>query len=166
MTAAGLLLCFTPAFPAENDSIRNGVQEIITAVEIASAALEAEVVKAEKKFQGGTVYWKAEMLCTSGSEVRLLINIGGKRIAEASSEEGAFDYEFDPGGNLIPLSEAQSLAEKNAGRKILKWKLVENKAGSQYHFWLFTKGGAAQFRVDALTGEQISGKGGRKKKVP
>lgn len=39
--------------------------------------------------------------------------------------------------------------------KVLKWKLVESKSGMQYHFWMFTKGGAAQLKIDAVTGERI-----------
>ncbi len=148
-----------------NDSIVSSVStgSIHQAIEIAYSAIDAEVVRAEKKYVSERLLWRLNIQARSGSSIVMSILTGEGRITEVKSDEGPFDYDLDPGQGLIRFSEAKTVAEKEAGTVILKWKLAETSSGFQYHFWFFTKGGPAQFKMNAKTGERIMKKKGKKK---
>jgi len=142
----------------------NSTSEIETALNVTAEAVIGNIVRAEKKFAKDNIYWETEVITNSGSSLKLNIDISGQRIFGIKSEDGPFDYELIAGENLISFSDAKQNAESTSGSKVLKWKLVETKSGLQYHFWIFTKGGAAQFKLDAATGERIMKKSPKKKK--
>ena len=142
----------------------NSVSEIEKAINITAKAVNGNIVKAEKKFAKDNSYWETEVITNSGSSLKLNIDVSGQRIFGIKSEEGPFDYELIAGDNLISFSDAKQNAESTSGSKVLKWKLAETKSGLQYQFWIFTKGNAAQFKLDASTGERIMKKTSRKKK--
>jgi uncharacterized membrane protein YkoI len=138
--------------------------EITEAISITSLALEGKIIKAEKKFAKDRTFWEVEVISPTGSEVELKVSTEEDIIFGIVAEEGPFDYELTAGDALKKFSEVRAQAESVSGSKVLKWKLVESKSGMQYHFWMFTKGGAAQLKIDAVTGERIMKKSGKKKK--
>lgn len=152
--------------PDSTQSILTGSSdiEITEAISITSQALEGKIIKAEKKFAKERTYWEVEVISSIGSTVELKVSTEEDIIFGIAAEEGPFDYELTAGNGLKKFSEVRDIAESVSQSKILKWKLVEGKAGMQYHFWMFTKGGAAQLKIDAVTGERIMKKSGKKKK--
>ncbi len=152
--------------PDSTQSILTGSSdiEITEAISITSQALEGKIIKAEKKFAKERTYWEVEVISPAGSAVELQVSTEEHKILGIVSEEGPFDYELTAGDALKKFSEVRVQAESVSGSKVLKWKLVESKSGMQYHFWMFTKGGAAQLKIDAVTGERIMKKSGKKKK--
>ncbi len=168
MLISDLVYCNTSIEQFHSDSTqlqsRTSINEIETAINLTASAVSGNIVKAEKKFARENIYWETEVITNSGSSLKLNIDVTGQRIFGIRSEEGPFDYELIAGENLISFSDAKQKAESASGSKVLKWKLVETKSGLQYQFWIFTKGGAAQFKLDAATGERIMKKSPKKKK--
>ena len=138
--------------------------EITEAISITSLALEGKIIKAEKKFAKERTFWEVEVISPTGSTVELQVSTEEDKILAIIAEEGPFDYELIVGDALKKFSEVRAQAESVSASKVLKWKLVESKSGMQYHFWMFTKGGAAQLKIDAVTGERIMKKSAKKKK--
>lgn len=170
-TLLSLAFVFLFTLSALSSSVRDTIlkdlssadSEILSVIESSLSAADGNIVKAEKKYARERVYWLVVMITDPGGEIRMHIDPDRKSVLEISAEEGPFDYEVIPGNGLINFSEARKSAESVAGSRVLKWKLVDAKAGRQYHFWMFTKGGAAQFKLDAVTGERIMKKQGKKK---
>lgn len=167
---SALLICisfllsgtFTSLAEAQSDSAFNTTHssssEILQAVKIAQASMSGSIVRAEKKFARERTYWRVDVITSSGAAVEIQIDLEEHRIIAVKAEEGPFDYGFEPGSGLTGLEAAKSKAESEAGSPVLKWKLVESAKGMQYHFWLFTKGGPAQYKLDAVSGERIVSK--------
>jgi hypothetical protein len=173
LSASALLLLHQFSFtelPSEfhhSDSTQtlqsNSTGEIEESIRIAYSAVEGKIIKAEKKYAKEKSFWEVVVITASGSEIEFQVSTDNRMILGITADEGPFDYELLPGENLIRFSDARSKAESASGSKVLKWRFVEGKSGMQYHFWMFTKGGAAQFKLDAVTGERITKKSAKKK---
>ncbi|MBX7043800.1 MAG: hypothetical protein K1X85_12955 [Ignavibacteria bacterium] len=171
-TLLSLAFVFLSTLSAQSSSVRDTVfkdpgsvdPEILSVIETSLSAVDGDIVKAEKRFSKERVYWLVVLITNSGGELRMHVDPEKNSVLEITDDEGPFDYEVIPGKDLVSFSEARKSAESVAGSRALKWKLVEAKSGMQYHFWMFTKGGAAQFKLDAVTGERIMKKQGKKKR--
>ena len=161
-------ICFctlheTHSFAAVTADTLTGSNSIVQAIAIANSAVDAEIVKAEKKYVSERLVWRLNLQLPAGSALVLNISVNENRITDAKGDEGPFEYDFDPGQGLMRFSEAKASAEKESGAGILKWRLSESAAGFRYQFWIFAKGGPAQYKLDAKTGERIMKKKTRKK---
>ena len=122
-----------------------------------------EIFKIEKKFKKEIPVWNIEMVTKNGGSLELEISGGEEKLLEIIADEGPFDYEINPGNEIIPLSAATKTAEEFTSQKVMKWKLTQIKEKYEYDFWLFTKSGKAQVRIDALSGEIITKRNSKKK---
>lgn len=128
------------------------------AVDFVTMLMEGEVIKAERKFKKDIPYWKVDLITLQKGIVRFEISLTSKEIIRIDSEEGPFEYEMNPAEGSISFIEAKKVAEELSGQKVLKWNYFKNKNAWEYNFWLFTKSGKAEVRVDASTGEIIRSK--------
>ncbi len=131
---------------------------IVDAINFALGLFEGSVTKAEKKFKKDIPIWEIDLITVERGSVEIEISSSDKNLIKVISDEGPFEYEIKPEENFIPFSSARKTAEEKAGQKILKWSYYKNRSRWEYNFWLFTKSGRAQVRVDAETGEVITTK--------
>lgn len=133
----------------------DSLDKISDIADFISSLIKCEVVKIEKKYKSGNTIWVADILTSGGGSLRIEVNSDKKDILYISASEGPFDYNIVPDDNSVSFDEARITAEKQYSRKILKWAFKKNKGKYEYNFWIFTKTGKAQLRIDAESGETI-----------
>jgi len=131
---------------------------ITDAVDYANMLMEGEIVKAERKFRRDVLFWKLDLVTSQKGVIKFEISLTDRTLIRLDSDEGPFEYEIKPGDEYASFSTAKNAAEVFTGQKILKWNYFKNKNSWEYNFWLFTKSGKAQVRVDAVSGEVIKNK--------
>ncbi|MEO8663961.1 MAG: PepSY domain-containing protein [Ignavibacteria bacterium] len=131
---------------------------ITDAVDYAKRLMEGEIVKAERRFKKDIPFWKLDLVTGQKGIVEFEIALDEKNIIRIESGEGPFEYELVPAEKFVSFSKAKKAAEDFTGQKILKWNYFKNKSAWEYNFWIFTKSGKAQVRVDAESGEVIKNK--------
>lgn len=138
-------------------------QDIKKVIEFTLTIYNGEIYKIEKKFKKEIPVWNIEMVTKTGGSLEFEISGADEKLLVIIADEGPFDYEINPGNEIIPFSSASKTAEEFTSQKVMKWKLVQVKEKYEYDFWLFTKTGKAQVRIDALTGEIITKRKSKKK---
>ncbi len=129
--------------------------KIGNAIEYAGTIIVGDVVKAEKKFKKNIQIWILNIHLPSGGFVEMEISASEKKILQIKADEGPFEYDLEPGEGIVSFNSAKKNAEDHSGLKILKWVLKQNKEKYEYNFWVFTKSGKAQVKIDAGTGDLI-----------
>jgi uncharacterized membrane protein YkoI len=120
--------------------------------------LPGEVTKIEKKFKKDIPIWKINMITSTGGSIEIELSYKEKRLLNLEADEGPFDYEMIADPEMVSFSAAKKTAEEYAAQNILKWSLRLNRDKMEYNFWLFTKTGKAQVKIDAESGEIITKK--------
>lgn len=141
---------------SEESGIVNKQQSIKDVLDFSLSIYNGEIFKIEKKFKKEIPVWNIEMITKTGGSLEFEISGAEEKLLEIIADEGPFDYEINPGNEIIPLSAATRTAEEFTSQKVMKWKLTQIKEKYEYDFWLFTKSGKAQVRIDALTAEIIT----------
>lgn len=131
---------------------------IIEVIDFSLLLVSGEVIKIEKKFKKDSPIWKVSMITSSGGSIDLELSYKENKLLNAEADEGPFDYELSPEPSLVSFSTAKRTAEEYTTQKVLKWSLKQNREKMEYNFWLFTKTGKAQVKVDAESGEVITKK--------
>ena len=124
-------------------------------IEYVGTIIEGDIIKAEKKFKKNIQIWKVDVHLPSGGFVEIEISASEKNILQIEADEGPFEYDLEPGDGMVSFNTAKKNAEDHSGLKILKWILKQNKEKYEYNFWVFTKSGKAQVKIDAGTGDLI-----------
>lgn len=141
------------------------IADIADIIESAGKIIDGDIVKAERKFKKNILIWKINVLMSSGGFVNMELSAADKKILQIEAEEGPFEYELTPADGIITFNSAKKKSEEHSGQKILKWNLKQNKDKFEYSFWMFTKSGKAQVKIDAESGDLIlNSKNSRKKK--
>ena len=146
------------------DTNKNKTLTISEAVNFVMEISGGEVISAERKFKKSDPLWELILITSEGSFVKMEISFFDKTVLMMSSDEGPFTYDIKPSQDYISLFEAINIADSQSSQKVLKWKFLKVKDKWEYNFWLFTKSGKAQLRLDAETGEIITGKRTKNKK--
>lgn len=124
-------------------------------IEFVSSIIVGDIIKAEKKFKKNIQIWKVNVHLPSGGFVEMEISASEKKILQIEADEGPFEYDLAPGEGIVSFNSAKKNAEDHSGQKILKWILKQNKEKFEYNFWVFTKSGKAQVKIDAGSGDLI-----------
>jgi len=146
------------------DTNQNNSLTISDAVNFVKEISGGEVISAERRFKKSDPVWEIILISEEGSFVKMEISFYERTVYMMNSDEGPFTYDIKPATDLISLSEAIKIADSRSSQKVLKWKFLKVKDKWEYNFWLFTKSGKAQLRLDAETGETITGKKTKKNK--
>ncbi len=124
-------------------------------IDFVGKIIDGDIIKAEKKFKKNIQIWKINVHIPSGGFVNMEISAADKKILQIDAEEGPFEYEIVPDEGIVSFNSAKRNAEEYSGQKILKWNLKQNRDKFEYGFWMFTKSGKAQVKIDAGTGDLI-----------
>ncbi|MEO6695547.1 MAG: PepSY domain-containing protein [Ignavibacteria bacterium] len=118
--------------------------------------LPGEVTKVEKKFKKDIPIWKINMITSTGGSIEVELSCKDKKLLNLEADEGPFDYEIIPDNGMVSFTAAKKTAEEYTSQNILKWCLKQNRDKMEYNFWLFTKTGKAQVKVDAESGDIVT----------
>ncbi len=140
------------------DTNLNNSVSIKDAVDYAAHLLEGEIISAEKKFRKDIPIWKINLVTLQRGIIEFEISGLDKSLLRIDADQGPFDYNLKSDSTLLSFIAARKIAEDVNSQKILKWNFTKNKDKWEYDFWLFTKTGKAQVRVDAESGEILSNK--------
>jgi len=136
---------------------------IIDAIDFINSICKGKIVKIEKKFKKEIPVWKFNLLLKEGSSLEIELSDNENKLLQIEANEGPYEYEIISRSGFISFTSAKKIAEEHTSQKILKWNLKQVKNKFEYNFWLFTKSGKAQVRVDAETGEIITKSKNKKK---
>lgn len=149
----------TTNFLDTNTNIKSVSQvSIKDAVDYVHSLIDGEIISAEKKFKKNLLVWEIKLITYHRGIILFEVSAIDKTLIKLSAEEGPFDYEINNSYGIVAYSIAKKTAEDQSGQKTLKWNFFRNKDKWEYNFWLFTKSGKAQLRIDAESGEIIKKK--------
>jgi uncharacterized membrane protein YkoI len=130
--------------------------------EIAEYALSlfpGEIIEGHFQHNDHKNYWKLHIRSESGAVVRFLIEEDPISLLEMKAEEEPFDYNIEPGEDLISLEEARGIAASLNDGDLIQWKFgYEGDDGNFFPFYLLRLlQGDEDFKVliHAETGEVI-----------
>ncbi|MBK8981949.1 MAG: hypothetical protein IPM38_06415 [Ignavibacteria bacterium] len=140
------------------DTNKNNHLSIVDAVNFISEKSHGEIVSAEKKFRKDNPVWEINLITEPGSAVKIEVSYFERSVLSMISDETPFTYDLRPSENFISLTEAIRIVSEHTQQNVMKWKFHKVKDNWEYNFWLFTKSGKAQLRLNAESGEIISSK--------
>ncbi len=140
------------------DTNKNNHLSIFDAVNFITEISPGEIISAEKKFRKDNPVWELILVTEQGSAVKFEVSYYERTILSVVSDETPFAYELRPSQKFISLSEAIKIVSSHTPQNVMKWKFHKVKDSWEYNFWLFTKSGKAQLRLNAESGEIISSK--------
>ena len=143
------------------DEIDREVPEEI--VRFAKTMFDGKVKHAEKRKDGDRIIWKLYMINEHRSVVKLLIWNDPMRLEKAGSEHGPFEYNFEPGGDLLDLrSILEKVYRETEGGELVAWilekEIIKDVVNDQERRWVYKlKVVRGKFRyeivIDAVTGK-------------
>jgi uncharacterized membrane protein YkoI len=102
----------------------------------------------------GVKVYEVYMITTSGGELKIKYRVDDGTMVEMKGTSPSFDYEVDPGMNLIKYSYANSIALNAKSGDIQLWKLEKDESDNrwEYRFFVLSGGQELEIRIDATTG--------------
>lgn len=140
---------------------KDSVSNIIEIIEKTFTLFPCEIIKVEKKFKKDVQIWKLNVVTLQGGTMKLEYSVIENSLIQIEADEGPYDYDLTAIPETVSFMNAKKIAEEYANQKVLKWNLKKSKDIWEYNFWMFTKSGKAQVRVNGISGELILKKGKR-----
>jgi uncharacterized membrane protein YkoI len=124
------------------------------AVQKARQTNPGTVTKTELTTHNGVKVYEVYMITTSGGELKIKYRVDDGTMVEMKGTSPSFDYEVDPGMNLIKYSYANSIALNAKSGDIQLWKLEKDESDNrwEYRFFVLSGGQELEIRIDATTG--------------
>jgi len=87
-------------------------------------------------------------------ELKIKYRVDDGTMVEMKGTSPSFEYEVQPGMNLIDYSAAKSIALNTRNGEIQLWKLEKDESDSrwEYRFFILSSGQELEIRIDAATG--------------
>ena len=99
-------------------------------VQKARQMIEGTVIKTEITTENGIKVYEVNMTAPSGGELKIKYRIDDGTMVEIKGISASFDYEVEPGINLINYSEAKSVAVNAKNGEIKEWKLEKEESNN------------------------------------
>ena len=124
---------------------------------------ETQAVKKAKQLNSGTVtkteltthndvkVLEVYMITSSGGELKIKYRIDDGTMVEIKGTSPSFDYEVQPGMNLIDYSNAKAVALNARNGVITEWKLEKDESDNRWEYRFFITQDW-EIRIDAATG--------------
>jgi uncharacterized membrane protein YkoI len=110
----GLMSC------SDDDS---SMQAPDSAVNKALALIPGTVVSSEPETEEGIAAWKVEIRTDQGAEVEVYCRQDNGALLRIDGESGPFDYNIDPGNNLIDFDQAKTIGSGVTSEDLVEWRL-------------------------------------------
>lgn len=137
-----------------NSSNNNSPISETQAVQKAQQTNPGTVTKTELTTHNGVKVWEVYMITTSGGELKIKYRVADGTMVEMKGTSPSFDYEVEPGMNLIKYSSAKSIALNAKSGEIQLWKLEKDESDNrwEYRFFIRSAGQDWEIRINAVTG--------------
>lgn len=121
------------------------------AVQKAQQTNSGTVTKTELSTHNGVKVWEVYMITSSGSELKIKYSVDDGTMVEMKGTSPSFDYEVQPGMNLIDYSVAKTIALNAKNGDIIEWKLEKDESDNRWEYRFFISP-EWEIRIDAKTG--------------
>lgn len=140
-----------------SEDVNNSNNTSITddqAVQKAQRINSGTVTKTELTTHNGIKVWEVYMTTSSGGELKVKYRVDNGTMVELKGTSPSFEYEVQPGMNLIDYSTARSVALNTKTGDIQEWKLEKDESDNrwEYRFVISSAGQQWEIRIDATTG--------------
>lgn len=124
------------------------------AVQKAKQTNSGTVSKTELTTHNSVKVWEVYMITSSGGELKIKYCVDDGTMVEMKGTSTSFEYEVQPGMNLINYSVAKSIALSAKNGDIKEWKLEKDASDNrwEYRFFVRSVGQDWEIRIDAVTG--------------
>jgi uncharacterized membrane protein YkoI len=99
----------------------------------------------------GVKVWEVYMITLSGSELKIKYRVDDGTMVEMKGTSPSFEYEVQPGMNLIDYSAAKSIALNTRNGEIQLWKLEKDEGDNRWEYRFFISQ-EWEIRINASTG--------------
>jgi uncharacterized membrane protein YkoI len=121
------------------------------AVQKAQKTNPGTVTKTELTTHNGVKVWEVYMITLSGGELKIKYRVDDGTMVEMKGTSPSFEYEVQPGMNLIDYSAAKSIALNTRNGEIQLWKLEKDESGNRWEYRFFISL-LWEIRIDAAAG--------------
>ena len=137
-----------------NNSNNNSPITETQAVQKAKQVNSGTVTKTELTTHNGIKVWEVYMTTSSGGELKIKYRFDDGTMVEMKGTSPSFEYEVQPGINLINYSVAKSAGLNAKNGEIQEWKLEKDESDNrwEYRFFIRSAGQDWEIRIDAVTG--------------
>jgi uncharacterized membrane protein YkoI len=137
-----------------SEDLNNSDSSPITETQAIQKAKETNpgtVTRTELTTHNGVKVWEVYMITLSGGEIKIKYRIDDGTMVEMKGTSPSFEYEVQPGMNLIDYSNAKAIALNTRNGTIIEWKLEKDESDNrwEYRFFISTEW---EIRIDATTG--------------
>lgn len=124
------------------------------AVQKSQQMVEGTVNKTELTIENGIKVWEVYMTATSGGELKIKYRLDDGTMVEIKGVSASFDYEVQPGMNLVNYSVAKSAALNAKSGEILEWKLEKDESNNRWEYCFKIRSGEQdwEIRLEASSG--------------
>lgn len=124
------------------------------AVQKAQQINSGTITKTELTTHNGIKVWEVYMTTSSGGELKVKYRVDNGTMVELKGTSPSFEYEVQPGMNLIDYSSARTVALNAKPGDIQEWKLENDESDNrwEYRFFILSTGQEWEIRIDAATG--------------
>lgn len=137
-----------------NSSNNNSPITETQAIQKAQQTNPGTVTKTELTTHNGVNVYEVYMITTSGGELKIKYRSDDGTMVEMKGTSPSFDYEVEPGLNLVKYSSAKSVALNAKSGDIQLWKLEKDESNNrwEYRFFIRSAGQDWEIRISATTG--------------
>jgi len=147
-----LLITLNTACSEDLNSSNSGSQISDTqAVQKAQLTNSGTVTRTELTTHNGVNVWEIYMTTSTGGELKIKYRVDNGTMVEMKGISPSFEYEVQPGMNLINYSEAKSASLNAKSGQIQNWKLEKDDSDNRWEYRFFISP-EWEIRIDATTG--------------
>jgi uncharacterized membrane protein YkoI len=149
-----LSVTFTKACSEDVNNSNNSSITESQAIKKAKQTNPGTVTKTELTTHNGIKVWEVYMITSSGGELKIKYRIDDGTMVEMKGTSPSFEYDVQPGMNLIDYSNAKAIALNARNGVITEWKLEKDKSNNrwEYRFFVLSGGQDWEIRINAATG--------------
>lgn len=150
----GLILSFSLTIACSDDVNSSNNNSPITETQVIQMAKQTNpgtVTKTESTTHNGIKVWEVYMITSSGGELKIKYRVDDGTMVEMKGTSPTFDYEVQPGMNLIDYSNAKAIALNARNGVITEWKLEKDESDNRWEYRFFISS-EWEIRIDATTG--------------
>lgn len=154
LIAFGLIFILAVNTACSDDVSSSNNNQSITATQAVQKAQQTNpgtVTKTELTTHNGVKVWEVYMITSSGGELKIKYRVDDGTMVEMKGTSPSFDYEVEPGMNLIKYSAAKSIALNARSGEIQLWKLEKDESDNRWEYRFFITP-EWEIRIDATTG--------------
>jgi uncharacterized membrane protein YkoI len=149
-----LSFTFTNACAEDVNNSNNSSFTETQAIQKAKLTNPGTVTKTELTIHNGIKVWEVYMITSSGGELKIKYRVDDGTMVEMKGTSPSFDYEVQPGMNLINYSNAKAIALSARNGVITEWKLEKDESDNRWEYRFFIQSGGQdwEIRINAATG--------------